>query len=176
MVIFFSLTLKEYNLFAMNWNSQDLLLTIQSENNLLWSHLKSLLREHLGCPQQLSWKNAQEGENKNNRSAFPTVLPTLDSFMWKIKLCLCKCFTFQISPPRLWGRIYFYLKQSMTFSTLQIQRVKPMWHCECLMGVLVRSQRWKIESSVIFNHVSSGEMNIYKYSLNPIYTDRWTTT
>lgn len=84
----------------------------------VWRHLKSLLRECQGCTQQLSWKNAQEGENKNNRSAIPTVLSALDSFMWKIKSCLCKCFAFQVSPLRLWERTYFcYLKQSMSFST-----------------------------------------------------------
>ena len=123
----------------------------------VWRHLKSLLRECQGCTHQLSWKNAQEGENKNNRSAFPTVLSTLDSFMWKIKSCLCKCFTFQVSPLRLRARIYFcYLKQSMSFSTFQIQRAKPMWHHGYLMGTPVRSQRWKIESSSGVNCVSSG--------------------
>lgn len=148
-----------------------------SLRTIWWIHLKYLLREHQGCPQQLSWKNAQKGENKNNRSAFPTVLSTSDSFMWKIKLCLCKCFPFQISPPRLWERICFcYLKQS-TFSIFQIQRAKPMWHRGYLMGFLVRRHRWTIESFRIINYVSSREIkDIYINDLNPIYTDRWSTT
>lgn len=52
-----------------------------------------------------------------------------------------------------------YLKQSMTFSTFQIQRAKPVWHWGCLMGVLLRSQRWEIQSSILVKHISSGEMN-----------------